>query len=101
MNSDIHVGDVGTVIVATMMDGQAIVDVSGSTTKNLTFKKPDGLMVTKPALFSTDGTDGQIQYVSEAGFFDQSGKWRLQAFVGIPAGQWTSNPVTFEVKANL
>lgn len=32
---------------------------------------------------------------------DSAGKWTLQAYVKLPAGNWHSSTVQFEVKANL
>jgi len=101
MNTDIHLGDIGTVMIATIKDGDAIVDVSSATTKSLIFRKPDGVVVTKPAVFSTDGADGQIQYTADAAFFDQANKWRMQALIVMPSGTWKSDAITFNVADNL
>jgi hypothetical protein len=63
---EVHVGDVGTVFRLTLSDGSTIVDASGATTKEILFRKPSGAVVTKSAAFTTDGTDGKIEYVTAA-----------------------------------
>ena len=39
---EIHKNDVGTVFELTIKDGQATVDVSTTTAKQIIFRKPDG-----------------------------------------------------------
>ena len=51
-----HVGDVGTIFRVTVYDttssgGTSIADISGATTKQFTFKRPDGSTFTKTAVF--------------------------------------------------
>ena len=70
-----HVDDVGTIFRVTVYDttssgGTSVADISGATTKQFTFKRPDGTTFTKTAVFTTDGTDGNIQYVTESGVLD-------------------------------
>src|SRR5678815_4285948 len=82
-------------------DGQTV-DVSGVSTKQLIFKKPNGTKVTKTASFLTDGTDGIIQYLTEAGFLDTVGIWSVQGYVVFPGGfDGNSDVMTFSVDRNL
>lgn len=104
--NDIHLGDIGTVFEATIKDCKdgvsSIVDVSGATTKEIIFKKPDGSKLTKTAVFKTDGADGIIQYVTVAGDLDQVGiGWKLQAYLILPSGSWRSSTYQFTVLENL
>lgn len=78
-----------------------IYDISGASVKTLRFNKPDGTSVDKTATFVTDGTDGKIEYLSEAGFLNIPGKWRMQGFVTIGSGYYPTNIETFKVKDNL
>ncbi len=80
--TEIHVGDIGTIIRATIKDeNNAIVDISDATSKSMTFKKPSGTnVVQNPSLF-TDGTDGKMQYITQTGDIDEKGLWQLQARV--------------------
>lgn len=100
--SEIHVGDVGTAIRATIKDeDDVVVDVSAATTKQLIFEKSDCTEVTKTATFYTDGTDGIIQYVTESGFLTVAGVWRVQAYIVLPGGEWKSDIYEFRVHKNI
>jgi hypothetical protein len=100
--AEIHVGDIGTAFIVTVKDeDEAIVDVSTATTKQIIFKKSDGSVVTKTASFVTDGTDGQIKYVSVADDLDVAGLWYLQAFIDFGSTEWKSDIRKFKVYPNL
>lgn len=97
---EIHVGDVGTRFLVTIMDGATAVDVSTATVKQILLKKPSGVILTKSASFVLTGADGRIQYFSIAGDLDLAGFWHIQAYVEMPAGKWHSDVQLFEVHAN-
>ena len=99
--NEIHVDDIGTIFRVTLMDGDVIVDISTATTKQLIFKKSDSTIVTQTAAFTTDGSDGQIQYTTLEDDLDIAGVWRLQAFVIMPTGEWSSDFGPFVVFENL
>jgi len=107
IENEIHVGDVGTRIRATFKDTDAsgaevIVDVSTATTLELVFRKPiSGDAIVKTATKVTDGTDGEVQYIAEQGFFDEAGTWLYQGFADV--GDWSghSERDSFPVLANL
>ena len=103
MSSEIHVGDIGTAFVATVMDGTSVVDVSSATVKQIYMQKPDGAstVLTKDCLFYTDGTDGKIIYTTVAGDLDTAGVWRMQAFVTLTSGSWHSDIISVRVHPNL
>jgi hypothetical protein len=104
---EIHVGDIGTLIEVTLYDCNVVVDLTGATVTEMIFVKPSGIKITKDATFKTDGTDGILQYVveepeeNEAPFFDEYGTWKIQGFVTLPAGSWSSDIAKFKVYANL
>jgi len=101
-HADIRIGDIGTVFRLTIVDDvEDTVNVSSATTKTIRFSKPDGVSIDKPAAFFTDGADGIIQYVSVDGDLDVDGKWRLQAHIITPVGEWRSEIETFWVMENL
>lgn len=87
----VYVGDTGTQIVLDC--GQ---DVSAATLRSIEVQKPDGTVVSWPAVAS--GTDA-LAYTSLAGTFDQVGKWRLQAKVTLPSGVWRGATVQLAVYA--
>ena len=101
MSIEMHVADTGTVFVATIMDGDDVVNVSAATTKNLLFRSPTGTVSTKAASFTTDGSDGKIQYTSLVTDFIVVGEWTVQASIVMPTGSWKSDIATFQVLSNL
>lgn len=78
---EIHKGDVGTILRATVKDGDNAVNVSTASVKKFKFKKPNGDFSAVDAAFFTDGSDGILQYTSLAATFDQTGSWSVQAYV--------------------
>ena len=107
--NEIHVNDIGTVFEVTLLDegsSPQIVDLSTATVKELIFKDPAGTSTTQTAAFTTDGTDGKIQYTTLTGDLDTAGLWYLQAHIVIGTaspinGEWRSDIGQFEVFDNL
>ena len=101
MSGTIHVGDIGTVIEVTVKDeNDVIINLSTATVKQFIFDKPDGVNVTKTAIFSTDGVDGKLRYVTIADDMVE-GDWNLQVYIENPSGKWHSDVKTFSVRENL
>jgi hypothetical protein len=112
MADQIHVGD-GIPFTATFyetVDGEeTVVDISGATTKQLRFRKPDATLDTKAGAFETDGTDGQLTYdpaddgdlddISD--FLDTAGFWEVQGYVVIDGRPYSSTIHQFEVFPNI
>ncbi|MEE9593247.1 MAG: hypothetical protein V3W28_06685 [Thermoplasmata archaeon] len=101
-DNDAQLDDVGTIIRLTITDtaGTAI-DVSSATTQEIILRKPDGTVVTKTSVFTTDGTDGKIEYVTIADDLDAVGSWQAQANIVLPSEAWRSAVASFRVRANL
>lgn len=102
--ADIHVGDVGTELVVTVLDedGDAV-DVSAATTKTILLRKPGpaGGVLSKAAAFDATGADGRIKYTTQAGDLDTPGIWSIQGYVVLASGRWHTLTGTFRVRANL
>lgn len=99
--SDLRLGDIGTAIRLTLLDGATPVNISSATIKQIIFQKPDGTRVEKTATFLTNGSDGKLQYLTQAGDLDQTGTWKVQGYVAMP--QWTGKTeiAKFKVVSNL
>ena len=98
---DVRLNDIGTAFRATIRDeDDAVVNVSGGTF-TMRFRKPDGTTVDKTATLVTDGSDGQIQYVSQSGDINQAGEWRVQGVVTLTTNTWRTAHKRFNVGANL
>jgi hypothetical protein len=102
--SRVRLFDTGTTFRATIKDGLSVVDVSsagGGTAKQFYLKGPTGATKTVDASFATDGSDGVIEYITQAGDLDEEGTWRWQAKVELSSGTWKSEIQTFEVEGVL
>jgi hypothetical protein len=72
-------------------------DISAATTKQIVFVKPDGVEVEQTAAFTTDGTDGQLEYTTQADDLDAAGNWSFYAKVVYPTGSRRTSEEEFEV----
>lgn len=99
--NEIHKDDIGTIFEVTVKDGSIAVDVSGATTKDIIFKKPNGSTLTKASVFVSDGTNGKIKYTSIAGDLDVIGVWKIQSHLVLSGGTWKTDVGSFEVFDNL
>ena len=102
MTISIHNGDIGTIFELTIVDtdGTAI-DVSTASVKYIYFADPDGDKVCKTAAFTTDGTDGKIQYTTIAGDIDEVGTWLVQGYVETSLGKFYTERGDFKVLPTL
>ena len=98
----VHNGDVGTVfrLTITDTDGTAI-DVSTAVTKYIYFQDPTGAKVQKTAAFTTNGSDGKIQYTTIAGDIDMVGTWHVQGYVETSLGKFWTEKDSFKVYSTL
>ena len=102
MSAEIHKSDIGTTFQVTVKDEDSnVVDVSGATTKQIIFEKPDGTNLEKDASLVTDGTDGKIKYVTLSGDLSEAGCWRMQGYVVLATGTWKTDIHEFIVHENL
>jgi hypothetical protein len=74
----VHVGDVGTVIVLTVYEDNEVKNISAAASLQILIKKPGGLVLTKDATFSTDGQDGKIQYTTESDGWTEEGRYEVR-----------------------
>lgn len=98
---EIHVGDIGTILEATIKNINTVVDISTATTKSILLQKPSGAVLTKAGNFTTDGTDGKLDYTTISGDLDESGVWQIQSHVINAVGDWHSDIKSFSVFPNL
>lgn len=104
--AEVHVGDIGTVFRITLKDKQCdgtmvILDVSAASKLDIIFRAPNGIKKTKSANFTTDGSDGKIEYISLDGDIDSAGEWKIQVYLELPSGKWSSDIGSFYVYENL
>ncbi len=97
MSIELHRGDVGTVLTATVTENGVAANISTATTKEFVFQKPSGTVVSKIAVFVTDGADGKLKYTTVANDLDEEGTWSWQVRLVFPAGEWRTSVVNFTV----
>jgi len=97
----LHKNDIGTAFTVEITTDGVVANIADATEKSLLFYKPDGTTSTQTASFVTDGTDGQIRYITTSGFLDVIGKWSIQAHITTPSGAWYTDIDTFKVERNL
>lgn len=98
----IHVDDVGLPFRITITDDcSTVIDLTSFTTFQIIFWKPDGTTVIKAASVYGDPANGIIQYTTIANDLDQSGTWRIQAYIESATQELYSNIEKFKVYANL
>lgn len=98
---EVQLNNIGTIFKVKIKDQDGeVVDVSTATTKQIIFRKPGGDPLTKTASFTTDGTDGYIQYTSEADDLNELGIWELQTYVVVSPSEWYGLVLKFRVLRN-
>ena len=101
-----HVNDIGTIFRVTVYDktstgGTSVADISTATSKTFYFRTPSGSTISRSAVFTTDGSDGKIEYASVDGDLSAPGNWELQAKIVSPDGSFNTDVGNFRVYENL
>lgn len=89
--SSVYVGDIGTEVSI-----DCDVNVSTATIRKILVTKPDGETVEWSS--QADGTNA-VKYVITDGDLDQSGEWRLQAYIEMPGWKGRGKPCVMTVLA--
>jgi hypothetical protein len=90
-------GEFGKTIVITLQKDGMAVDISTYTTILVKLAHDNKLFLSKPALFVTNGADGQISFSFSEGDLSESGKWELQVDL-LRTGELTKSDIeTFEI----
>ena len=101
MASQIHVGDIGTTLIGTVLDGGVAVDISSASSIQMILSKPDQTTLTKTASLNSDGLDGKMKYVTIDGDIDQAGNYKIQGKVVLGSATYSSSISTFKVYCNI
>jgi uncharacterized protein YfaS (alpha-2-macroglobulin family) len=102
-----HVNDIGTLFRITVYDttstgGLVIADVSDASAITFTFRRPDGTTFNKTGSFTSDGTNGKVQYTTIDGDLNGAGTWGLQVLIVTSGGTSHNTTVgTFRVFENI
>jgi len=100
MSTNLKVGSTPKLIVVVLESGAAK-NVSGASTKIIYLRKPNAVVLVKSAEFTTDGSDGKIEYKCSSEDLDTPGKWRIQGYVELGTDVWPTDGEFFDVDGNL
>ena len=105
-SSDFHIGNGGSTIHITFMDGTIPLPIDGNTALKFIFLRKDNSVKVVDAEFDPtgtgDGTDGKARYIFKIEDLDLDGKWTVQGFVRFtPLTQIYTDTFTFTVGTNL
>lgn len=92
-------GEIGYTILVTFNetnvqfpgDSETIVDISDADTKHILLMDPNHDVVSYPAGFYTDGTDGIIKLITDSGYLDDVGLYQYQGKISISGGIYYSD----------
>jgi hypothetical protein len=98
-----HVGDIGTPFILKVIKAsdKLAMNLSTATKMQFVFTKPDGSEVVRDAEFFTNGTDGMVQYSTQAGDLDMEGDWKWQGEITLPDDFLHTDIQIFTVLPNL
>jgi len=97
MSANPKKNDIGTVFQILIYKNGAARPIDAGTGLTIYFRKPDASILEKTATFTTDGTDGKMQYTTVAGDLDQSGLWGIQGKYTIGGSTWRTDWGDFPV----
>lgn len=99
----IKLGDFGEILVLTMKDKDGTVqDISSFTTRQVIVRTPDKLKtVTRTATFTTDGTDGKLDFSFADGDIDRPGLWEGQVVLSKTGMERRSDIFDMNVETRL
>jgi hypothetical protein len=103
IKDEIHVDDIGTKIRVTIVEGvtnPVAVDITGYTSIDFIFEKPDKTQITRTASVES-AANGIVFYTTISGDLDQPGRWRMQLDMTLPAWDGKSDLGEFLVYENL
>lgn len=76
-------------------------DISAATVKRISLKKPGGATVQKTAVFTTDGTDGLIEYDTVSTDLNKAGTWLIEPYVKGASFEYYGKSQTFTVDSRI
>jgi hypothetical protein len=100
--AEIHVGDIGTQILISIVDQDGgVADISLASSTIFSIEKPNGVILEVDAELYTDGTDGLLLYTVVEGDFDVVGIYKVQPKIIFSSGSYSGSVSTFRVYKNL
>jgi len=100
--TDIQRYDIGTVLRFTITENDVPTDVSGVISIILKLRKPRTReVISRTMSFTTDGTDGKVEYTTVENDLDERGTYSAQVFLEFSSGSWHTERVKIHVSDNV
>ena len=99
----VQVDDDGIIIRVTVKENDKVtpVDLSTATSILIYLYRPDGALISGSATFTTDGSDGKIEYITQTNDLSVQGMYKIQARYMIGGHSKKTNTSNFLVEPNL
>ena len=79
---NVRKNDIGTIFELTVRDESGtVVNLATATVLQIRFRTPSGILLTKTAVLTGNGTDGKMQYTSLLNDISEEGVWYIQGWV--------------------
>ena len=91
---ELHVGDVGTEIVISLVDDETAVDLTSLTSAVLKIQRPDQTVIELPTSILGDPTDGVLVSIVTAETFTEAGCYIFQVYTVFGSQKWHSERTT-------
>ena len=101
MADEIHQSDIGVILQFTVQEAGTAVNISTASTKTIKLVKPDDSVLSKAGSFTTDGSDGKLQYTTVSGDLDTAGTWHAQLYLVMTGWTGHTSIVPFVVYPNV
>jgi hypothetical protein len=101
MKEELHKGNIGTIFRATIKEAGSAKDISSATLMQYTVRPPSGALRSWGCAFTTDGSNGQMEYALVAGDLNVAGRWQLQGSLVSPSWTLHTDVIKFTVEDNL
>lgn len=99
----VQLNAVGITIRLTIKDEEtrAVLALGAASVKQIILKSPRSERAVKNASFTTNGSDGQLEYLTQDGDLNRAGQWQAQAYIEMGGIKTFSTIVPFTVVKNL
>jgi len=99
--TEFGVGDIGNILILTVLENDVAKDISNATTKEYFIKRPNEVSVKVTAAFNSTGADGKLKYVFIATDLDIVGLYEVQVSLVTPSWSGKSSSFFFTVRETL
>lgn len=99
--ADAHVGDKGTILEKTIMDGGSPFNLAPASEIKLIIVDAKNVRSTVSGVLKTDGTDGVVRFTTAAQTWRNKGPSFEQVQIVAPSGCWSTDIMTRNIQDKL